>query len=383
MPDFGFSKENLACYKMNKKDFFLALRAISEEKGMDISYLIEKIKNAMLIVARKEYNATQNVFVEIDEKAEKFEVEIEKTVSDEILDPASEISIADAQKFLKHAKVGDFVRIKLDTKKVGRIAAQGAKQVIKQGIREIERDKTFFELKKKEGQILTASVFQVTDPAKGFVTIDIDGVAVILPKSEQLLGQTLSEGDMIKVYVSEVLNADKGPKIMVSRTGTDFIEKLFELEIPEVADSTVEIVAVAREAGIRTKVAVASNNENVDPVGTCIGQRGMRINRIVSELGSEKLDVVRYEKEPADFIKSALLPATVIEVKIIDEESKECEVIVPDDQISLAIGHKGQNVRLVAKLTGYKINVKTKDDLINKLEDKIDRVEESEVEKQS
>ncbi|MDR2817100.1 MAG: transcription termination factor NusA [Oscillospiraceae bacterium] len=370
MPNFGFSKANLACDKMNKKDFFMALRAISEEKGMDISHLVEKIKNAMLIVARKEYNAIQNVFVEIDEKAEKFEIEIEKTVSDELLDPASEISLADARKISKHAKVGDLVRIKLDTKKVGRIAAQGAKQVIKQGIREIERDKVFFELKKKEGQILTASVYQVTDPAKGFVTIDIDGISVVLPKSEQLPGQTLSEGDTIKVYVSEVLSADKGPKIMISRTGTDFIEKLFELEIPEIADSTVEIVAVAREAGLRTKVAVASNNENVDPVGTCIGQRGMRINRIVNELGSEKLDVVRYEKEPRDFIKSALLPATVIEVKIIDEEAEECEVIVPDDQISLAIGHKGQNVRLVAKLTGYKINVRTKDDqLTGKVED--------------
>jgi N utilization substance protein A len=342
---------------MDKSVFFGTLREIAKEKGVDVSSLVEKVKAAMLIVVRKECPLAQSVAIEIDEGAEKFDIEIEKVVVSEVLDTSNEISIEDAEKISKHVKIGSIVKVKLDPKKVGRIAAQGAKQIIRQGIRAIERDKTYLELKKKEGAILTAIVRQSHNQA-GFVAIEVDGVDVFLPKSEQLSGQTLCEGDEIKVYISEVLSTEKGPKIMISRTSLDFIEKLFDLEIPEIADSTVKIMAIAREAGFRTKVAVVSNDPNVDPVGTCIGQRGMRINKIIETLGNEKIDVIKYDEDKSEFIKLALLPAQVDEVIITDEVQKECEVLVPTDQVSLAIGHKGQNVRLVAKLTGFKINIK-------------------------
>ena len=344
---------------MDKNEFFAALQELGKEKGLEITCLVEKVKTAMAIVARREFDGVENIFIEIDEKTDKFEVEIGKTVVEKVNDPTNEILFEQARRICPTSLPGEMVRIQLDPDKVGRIAAQGAKQVIRQGIREAERQKAYLELKEKEGQLVTAIVHRVEDNIRNFIVVKIDDYEAILPKSEQLQNQVFKEGDLIKIYVSEVLYTEKGPKVMLSRTGPEFVKKLFELEVPEVESGTVEIMAVAREAGFRTKIAVASNNSNVDPVGTCIGQKGMRINRVLRELGNEKIDIIAYHEDPASFIKAAVSPAEVKSVKIIEVEDKSCEVIVEDDQVSLAIGHRGQNARLVAKLTGYKVDIKS------------------------
>ncbi|MDR1354512.1 MAG: transcription termination factor NusA [Oscillospiraceae bacterium] len=346
---------------MDKSSFFVALRELAKEKGLSVECLIEKIKAAMLIAVKREHSNLQNAFIEINESSEQFDVGIEKMIVDEVADPENEISLKEATRISKNAAINQPMQIQLDPKKVGRIAAQAAKQVIKQGVREIEHNKEYLELKKHEGQIVTAHVSKLEDNLAQFTTIGIDGVDVVLPKNEQLAGYQLNEGDLIKVYISEVRNTEKGPKVMVSRTNSEFIKKLFELEIPEVADSTITIMAIAREPGLRTKVAVQSTHPKVDPVGTCIGQKGARINRIVKELGDEKVDVIRYEEDPAVFIQLALLPAVVERVFVTSEADKECVAIVPSNQVSLAIGNKGQNVRLVAKLTGYKIDIRAEE----------------------
>lgn len=338
-------------------EFFEALRLLEKEKGIPMSYLVEKISNAIVIAVKKDYNMTDNVFVDIDPVEETFRVYIKKLAVEEVEDRINEIYIEEARKHDKRAKVGELVEIDLETKQFGRIAAQTAKHVIRQGIREAERGQILQEFQSKEHEIVTA-VVQKIDPKRGNVTVEIGKTETILPRSEQVEGEQFVEGEHIKVYVVDVASTEKGPKIMISRTHPGLVKRLFEMEVPEIYDGTVEIKSVSREAGSRTKIAVTSKDENVDAVGACIGPKGTRVSKIVEELGGEKIDIVRYNEDIAQFISAALSPSDVKEVEIVDEEAKMCRVKVPDTQLSLAIGNKGQNARLAAKLTGWKIDIR-------------------------
>ena len=247
--------------------------------------------------------------------------------------------------------------IPLETKQFGRIAAQTAKHVIKQGIREAERGQVLKEFQSREHEIITATVIS-TDPVRGNVTLEIDHNEAYLLKSEQIPGETFEDGEKIKVYVVEVANSERGPKVMISRTHPGLVKRLFEIEVPEVYEGTVEIKAVSREAGSRTKLAVWSRDPDVDAVGACIGARGARVAKIVDELGGEKIDVVQYSEDPVEFISAALSPARVVSVEVDPDGARACKVKVPDEQLSLAIGNRGQNARLAARLTGWKIDIK-------------------------
>jgi len=260
-------------------------------------------------------------------------------------------------KINKKAQIGDTVDILLQPKQFGRIAAQTAKHVIRQGIREAERGQMLRDFQNKEHDIVTAMVTRI-DTKKGVVTVEMDGSETILPKSEQMPGEELVEGDRIRVYVVEVAASERGPRIMISRTHPGLVKRLFEMEVPEIYDGTVEIKAVSREAGSRTKIAVYSKDENVDAIGSCIGPKGARVAKIVDELGGEKIDVVKYSEKPEEFIAAALSPANVLSVVVDPDGAKSCRVTVPDSQLSLAIGNKGQNARLAAKLAGWKIDIR-------------------------
>lgn len=338
-------------------EFFEALAMLEKEKGISVEYLCEKIENAIAIAIRRDYVGVEDLKVVIDPETRTFEVAIRKTVVDEVEDPANQILLDQAVKYNKKAQVGDIVDIPLETKEFGRIAAQTAKHVIKQGIREAERGQVLKEFQSREHEIITATVMG-TDPIRGSVTLEIDHNEAFLLKSEQIPGETFTDGEKIKVYVVEVAASERGPKVMISRTHPGLVKRLFEIEVPEVYEGTVEIKAVSREAGSRTKIAVWSRDPDVDAVGACIGNRGSRVAKIVDELGGEKIDVVQYSEDPAQFISAALSPARVVSVEVDPDGAKACKVKVPDEQLSLAIGNKGQNARLAARLTGWKIDIK-------------------------
>ncbi|MBQ9939003.1 MAG: transcription termination/antitermination protein NusA [Oscillospiraceae bacterium] len=339
------------------REFFEALELLEKEKGIPADYLLEKIENAIGIAVKRDYIGVETVIVNVDKNKETFEVAIRKTVVETVEDPANEIVPEEAVKIDKTAQVGDTVDILLQPKQFGRIAAQTAKHVIRQGIREAERGQMLRDFQNKEHDIVTALVTRI-DTKKGIVTVEIDGSETILPKSEQMPGEELVEGDRIRVYVVEVAANERGPRIMISRTHPGLVKRLFEMEVPEIYDGTVEIKAVSREAGSRTKIAVYSKDENVDAIGSCIGPRGARVAKIVDELGGEKIDVVKYSEKPEEFISAALSPANVLSVVVDPEGAKSCKVTVPDGQLSLAIGNKGQNARLAAKLVGWKIDIR-------------------------
>ena len=339
------------------REFFEALELLEKEKGIPADYLIEKIENAIVIAVKRDYAGVNDVIVNIDRAKESFDVAIRKTVVENVEDPANEILPEEAVKLDKTAQVGSTVDVYLQTKQFGRIAAQTAKHVIRQGIREAERGQMLRDFQNKEHDIVTALVTRI-DKKKGLVTVEIDGTETILPKSEQMPGETLSEGERVRVYVVEVAAGEKGPRIMISRTHPGLVKRLFEMEVPEIYDGTVEIKAVSREAGSRTKLAVYSKDENVDAIGSCIGPRGSRVAKVVDELGGEKIDVVKYSEKPEEFIAAALSPANVLSVAVDPEGAKTCRVTVPDSQLSLAIGNKGQNARLAAKLVGWKIDIR-------------------------
>ncbi len=345
-------------------EFFEALILLEKEKGISKDYLLEKIQNAIMITVKRYYGAVDNVIVDVNEEKRNFTVAIRKEVVEEVEDPATQIILEDALKVTKRAKLGGFVDVKLETKQFGRIAAQTAKHVIRQGIREAERGQVFEEFQSKHHEIVSATVLKI-DPKRGNATIEIGKNEAMLPKSEMLPGEELREGDKIKVYVVDVSNFEKGPKVMISRTHPALVKRLFELEVPEIYQGIVEIKAISREAGSRTKMAVISHDENVDPVGACIGPRGARVANIVDELCGEKIDVIKYSENPVEFITAALSPAAVTEVLVLDEQNKICRAIVPDEQLSLAIGNKGQNARLAARLTGFKIDIKPQSEAIN------------------
>lgn len=350
------------------RDFFEALQLLEMEKGIDAGYLIEKITNAIVIAVKRDYEVAENVNVTINPETFQFRVSITKTAVAEVEDPAIEISMDEALKYNSHPVEGMPVEIVLDTKQFGRIAAQTAKHVIRQGIREAERSQLVAQYQNKVYEVVTATV-QKIEPATGNATVEIDHNEVLLFKNEQLPNDNLKEGDHIKVYVVDVVNFERRCSLKISRTHKDLVKRLFEREVPEVFDGTVEIKAISREAGSRTKMAVWSKNPDVDPIGACIGPKGSRISAIVSELKGEKIDIVKYSEDDAEFITQALSPATVTGVEILSGEEKMCRVTVPDNQLSLAIGNKGQNAKLAAKLTGYKIDIRSEHDALQKDEE--------------
>ncbi len=340
----------------NTAEIFDALELMSQESGIPQGYLADKIKSAIIVAAKKDYGGRDVVFCEMDIEKRVFKVYVRKTVVTEIEDEYTQMLLEDALKYDKNATVGEFVDIPLETRKFGRIVAQNAKHVIRQGVKEAERGQTYEEFQSRNKELVTA-VVQRIDPKTGNATITIGRGVVTLPKAEQVPDEVLHEGDHIKVFIVDVKNDERGPNAMISRTHPGLVKRLFETEVPEIYDGTIEIKAVSRQAGSRTKMAVWSANPEVDAVGACIGQRGARVNTIVEELGGEKIDIVKYSDDPVAFISEALSPAKVLSVEIQSENPKACRVTVPDSQLSLAIGNKGQNVRLAARLTGWKIDI--------------------------
>ena len=342
-------------------EFFAALEQLEKEKGIPVEYMLDRVCQALLTAYKKDNDGLvcENVYVEPDMEKRAINMYVLKEVVDEAEDPLTEISLEDAREINRTASMGDLVRVSVETKKFGRIAAQAAKQVIIQGIRESERGMVFNEYSSKEHEILSAVVNRI-DPRNGNIILDMvsDGekTEAVLSTSEQVAGEDLREGQRIKVYVVEVRKGSRGPQVMISRTHPGLVKRLFELEVPEIHDGIVEVKSIAREAGSRTKIAVASNDENVDPIGACVGPRGSRVGAIVSELSGEKIDIIKYSEDMATFVSEALSPADVVGA-IMLPDGKSCRVIVPDDQLSLAIGKEGQNARLAAKLTGCKIDI--------------------------
>ncbi len=342
----------------NTTELFEALTLLAKEKGMEPSVLIEKIQTALMNAIKKDFQGCENVKFDIDLEKNKFDVTIRKEVAEEVVDPANQITIEEASKHTRRKlKYGDTVSIKVDTKHFARITAQSAKQIIKQGIKEVEREQLVEQWGGLQDEAVTVSVVR-TDLKTGNVTVDLQGNEVPLFKKEQIPGEVLNVGDMVKVYVFGVSKTDHKPALKISRIRKELVKRLFETEVPEIFDGTVEIKAISREPGMRSKVAVISNNPDVDALGACIGPGRQRISKVCEELAGEKMDVVFYSEDPAEFIKQALKPSDVISVEIPDPEVKSCTAIVPDNQLSLAIGNKGQNAKLAAKLTGYKIDIR-------------------------
>ncbi len=344
-------------------EFFAAIEQLEKEKGIPQDYMLERVAQALL-AAYKRDNAgvIDNVFVEPDCEKKTFRMYVKKTVVEAVENPGEEISLDEAKKVSKKAGIGDVISIEIETRAFGRIAAQTAKQVIIQGIREAERGVVFREFTSKEHQILTALVVR-TDPRSGGASIEITGendkTEVYISAKELIPGEVVREGDRIKIYVVEVKRSERGPQIIISRTHPGLVRGLFEIEVPEIHDGIVEIVSIAREAGSRAKISVRSNDENVDPIGACVGPRGNRVAAIVEEIRGEKIDIVKYSEDMGEYVAAALAPADVISVET-NEEERSCRVVVDDEQLSLAIGKDGQNARLAAKLTGFKIDIKPK-----------------------
>ena len=337
-------------------EFFEALRLMEEEKGIPQEFIAEKIADAIIVAARKDYGGNDIVSCVIDPENKIFTVTARKEIVDEVLDPFTQISRDDAAAIDPASIEHGFVEVKLDPKKFGRVVAQNSKNNFRQGVKEAEKGRTLAEFQSHNRELVTA-VVQKIDPKTGNAILTIGHNEATLPKLEQVPDEVLKEGDHIKVYVVDVKDTERGAKIMLSRTHQGLVRRLFETEVPEIFDGTIEIKSVSRQAGSRTKIAVYSPDPQVDPVGACIGPKGARVNKIVEELAGEKIDIVKYSENPAEFIAEALSPAKVVSVEIISEEPKVCKASVPESQLSLAIGNKGQNVRLAVKLTGWKIDI--------------------------
>ena len=354
-------KDTAKSNELDGKEFFTAIELIEKEKGIPQSYMLEKITQALVAAYKRDHEGiTDNVVVEANKDKCEVRMFVKKDVVESVANPYTEMSLEDARKALPHAELGDVLRIEIKPKNFGRIAAQTARQVIIQGMREAERGMVFDEFSSKEHEILTGTVTRI-DPRSGAVSLRITSggefTDAFLAPGEQVKGEVVHEGDRLRVYVVEVRRSTRGPQVLISRTHPGLVKRLFELEVPEIYDGTVEIMSIAREAGSRTKLAVWSEDENVDPIGACVGPRGQRVNAIVEELRGEKVDIVKYSDDAAQYVAAALSPADVVEV-IPAEDGKSCRVIVPDDQLSLAIGKEGQNARLAAKLTGFKIDIR-------------------------
>ena len=358
------ARKNAKAQKTNELDgaeFFAAVALIEKEKGIPKSYMMEKITQALVSAYKRDHEGVgDNVVVEANEELGTVRMFVKKDVVETVDNPATEMSLEEAREKLPHAELGDIIRIEVKTRDFGRIAAQTARQVIIQGMREAERGMIYDEFSSKEHEILTGVVTRI-DPRSGAASLRIgsggEATEAFLAPGEQVKGESYVEGMRLKVYVVEVRRSTKGPQVLISRTHPGLVKRLFELEVPEIYDGTVEVKSIAREAGSRTKLAVWSADPNVDPIGACVGPRGQRVNNIVEELKGEKVDIIKWSESPAEYIAAALSPADVISVEAF-EDSKSCRVVVPDEQLSLAIGKEGQNARLAAKLTGWKIDIK-------------------------
>lgn len=340
-------------------EIFAALAQLEKERGIPQQYMIDKITQALVAAYKKDKEGyTDNVFVEVEDGDLKMYVQ--KEVVDDVLTPATEISLDAARKINKHAELGDLVNVDVRTQNFGRIAAQTAKQVIIQGIREAERGAVYDNYSSKAQEILTGTVLRI-DPTGGDMFVRIgtgtERSDAVLRSGEQIPGEVYQEGDLIRVYVVDVHRSNRGPQVFVSRTHPNLVRRLFELEVPEIAEGLVEVRNIAREPGSRTKIAVRAAQEDIDPVGACVGPRGGRVGAIVNELHGEKMDIITWSEDPCQYVAAALSPADVVSVDLIPGQ-KACRVVVPDDQLSLAIGKEGQNARLAARLTSYKIDIK-------------------------
>ncbi len=357
-------KRNAKAQKSNELDapeFFAAINMIEKERGIPKAYMLDKITQALVSAYKRDHEGIgDNVTVEADEEHASVRMFIKKDVVETVDNEFTEISLEEARLSLPHAQLGDLVRMEIKPRNFGRIAAQTARQVIIQGMREAERGMIYDEFSSKEHELLTGVITRI-DPRSGAVSLRIgsgnEATDAFLSAGEQVKGESYREGDRLKVYVVEVRRSTKGPQVLISRTHPGLVKRLFELEVPEIYDGTVEVKSIAREAGSRTKLAVWSADPNVDPIGACVGPRGQRVNNIVEELRGEKVDIVKYSDDPAEYVAAALSPADVISVTTLSD-GKSCRVVVPDDQLSLAIGKEGQNARLAAKLTGFKIDIK-------------------------
>ena len=344
-------------------EIFAALKDLEAAKGIPVDYMVERIKQAIVNAYRKDREdaskeeAAENVTVSLDETGMYLNRVL--TVVEDPYDPSMEVSLDAARAIEPNAQIGDTVSIPVDISKFGRIAAQTAKQVIIQGIREAERGAMYESYSSKTQELLVATVLRIDPSGDLFVQIGqgSERNTAILRTSEQIPGEVYKEGDLIRVYVVEVHRSQRGPQVAVSRTHPNVVRRLFELEVPEIADGLVEVRNIAREAGSGSKLAVRATEENIDPVGACVGPRGGRVAAVVIELHGEKMDIVVWSEDPCQYVAAALSPADVISVTLVPGQ-KACRVVVPDDQLSLAIGKEGQNARLAARLTGYKIDIK-------------------------
>ena len=339
-------------------DFYNALDLLEKEKGIPKDYMIEKIELALANACRKEVGQTTVIRVQIDPVKQDMRVYQQRTVvpDGEVNDPKCEISLSEAKSLSRRHKLGGVVETELKTKNFRRLSAQAGKQMIIQAIRDAERERQTREYENKKEEIITAIVDKV-DTTTGNLILDTGTGYATLMKADQIPGETHEVGDRIKVFISEVNSGEtRGPLVTLSRVHPNFVKRLFELEIPEIQDGTVIIKGISREAGSRTKIAVQSRDENVDAVGSCIGKNGMRIGAILSELGNEKIDIIKYSDDPATYVSEALAPAKVLSALFEDERT--CRVTVAPEQLSLAIGKEGQNAKLAARLTGYKIDIK-------------------------
>ena len=347
---------------MNPAEIFAALALLEKERGIPQTFMMDKIIQAITTAYKRDHTDVENVIVDVDEEHQTLKMFVQKNVVDEedYVDPENELTLAEAKAISARYEIGDIVNIPVDNTEFGRIAAGNGKQVIIQGLREAERGMVYDEYNSKQHEILTGVVTRI-DPRNGNVSLRIgtgtESTEALLMSGEQVPGEEMAEGMHVKVYVVDVRRSTRGPQILISRTHPGLVKRLFELEVPEIYDGTVEVRSIAREAGSRTKMAVWSNDENVDPIGACVGPKGQRVAAIVDELRGEKIDIIKYSEDPAAFIAAALAPADVLDVRMADE-GKSCRVTVPDDQLSLAIGKEGQNARLAARLTGYKIDIK-------------------------
>ena len=340
------------------KELMEALDALEKEKNISKESLFDAIENSLVTACKNNFGKADNVTVEVDRETCDFKLYAEKTVvetEDDVMDPMIEVSLDEAHKVDKKAQIDDVVKIPINSKNFGRIATQKTKNVILQKIREEERGAVYNEYYTKEHDIVTGVVQRYIGRN---ISINLGRADAVLNENEQVKGEVYKPTDRIKVYILEVKNGNKGPRILVSRTHPDLVKRLFEQEVTEIKDGTVEIRSIAREAGSRTKIAVWSNNPNVDAVGACVGVNGSRVNLIVDELRGEKIDVVNWDDNPGNLIQNALSPAKIVAV-FADPDEKSAKVVVPDYQLSLAIGKEGQNARLAARLTGYKIDIKS------------------------
>ena len=347
---------------MNIPEIFAALAMLEKERGIPQTFMMDKIIQAVTTAYKRDHKDVENVIVDVDEEHQRLKMYVQKNVvaEEDYVDPFNEIPVEEAKTISARYEIGDVVNIPVDNTEFGRIAAGNGKQVIIQGLREAERGMVYDEFNSKQHEILTGVVTRI-DPRTNAVSLRIgtgtESTEALLLSGEQVPGEELVEGQHVKVYVVDVRRSTRGPQILISRTHPGLVKRLFELEVPEIYDGTVEVKSIAREAGSRTKMAVWSADENVDPIGACVGPKGQRVAAIVDELRGEKIDIIKWSEDPAQFIAAALAPSDVVDVMMADE-GKACRVIVPDDQLSLAIGKEGQNAHLAARLTGYKIDIK-------------------------